>query len=244
MASGPGIDLDIARKLYPGAATPLLENLQLVLAPSSVVALVGPSGVGKSTILRLLAGIDRDFAGSISIAGVPAHAAPPPGFVFQDPRLLPWLSAADNIMAVAPGITPAMAQAALAQVGLGAAAALYPHQLSGGMQRRVALARAFSVNAGLLLLDEPFVSLDRILVADIQQVFALLIARSQPTVVLVTHLADDAARLADRAVVLDGLPARLVADIALPVPPAQRDETILADYRAQLEAARQRTYSL
>lgn len=237
MASGPGLVLDIAHKRYPGAATALLHNLQLTLEPSSVVALVGPSGIGKSTILRLLAGIDRDFAGSIAIEGVPAHAAPPPGFVFQDPRLLPWLSAADNIRAVAPAISPSMAETALAQVGLAGAGALYPHQLSGGMQRRVALARAFSVNAGLLLLDEPFVSLDRALVTEIAQLFAQLVARTRPTVVLVTHLAEDAARLAHRAVVLDGRPARLVADISLPVPPARRDAGTIAHYRALLEAA-------
>lgn len=237
MASGPAVNLDIALKRYAGASTPLLENLRLTLAPSSTVALVGPSGVGKSTILRLLAGIDRDFAGSITVDSVPAHAAPPPGFVFQDARLLPWLSAADNIRAVAPAVSLSMARAALAQVGLGEAAALYPHQLSGGMQRRVALARAFAVNARLLLLDEPFVSLDRTLVADIQQTFTQLVAQTRPTVVLVTHLVDDAARLADRAVVLHGLPARITADIALPIPAAQRDAAILADYRAQLDAA-------
>jgi NitT/TauT family transport system ATP-binding protein/sulfonate transport system ATP-binding protein len=237
MASGPGVSLDIAAKRFPGAALPLLDNLQLTLAPSSTVALVGPSGVGKSTILRLLAGIDRDFAGSITVDGVPAHLAPPPGFVFQDPRLLPWLSAEDNIRAVAPAITLAMAETALAQVGLAEAGALFPHQLSGGMQRRVALARAFSVNAGLLLLDEPFVSLDRALVGEMQQVFNLLVAQTRPMVLLVTHLAEDAALLADRAIVLAGRPARIAADIALSVPPARRDATILADYRAQLEAA-------
>lgn len=244
MASGPAVILAITRKRYPGAAMPLLENLQLTLAPASVVALVGPSGVGKSTLLRMIAGIDRDFVGAISIDDMPAHAAPTPGFVFQDPRLLPWLSAADNIMAVAPAITPVMAATVLAQVGLEGAGALYPHQLSGGMQRRVALARALSVNAGLLLLDEPFVSLDRTLVADIQQTFIQLVGQAQPTVVLVTHLADDAARLADRAIVLHGLPARIVADIALPVPPARRDATILAAYRGQVEAASRPPYSL
>ena len=237
MASGPGVTLDIAAKRFPGAAAPLLDKLQLTLAPSSVVALVGPSGVGKSTILRLLAGIDRDFAGTISIDGVPAHLAPTPGFVFQDPRLLPWLRAADNIRAVAPAITLNMAETVLAQVGLSGAGTLYPHQLSGGMQRRVALARAFSVNAGLLLLDEPFVSLDRVLVGEMQQVFTRLVAQTRPTVLIVTHLAEDAALLADRAIVLAGGPAHIAADIALPVPPAQRDAAILADYRAQLEAA-------
>lgn len=237
MASGPALALDIASKQFAGATVPLLRDLQLAIAPASVVSLVGPSGVGKSTLLRLLAGIDRSFAGTITIDGRAPHAAPTPGFVFQDPRLLPWLTAHANIMAADPAITKAMAQSALEQVGLGRAGALFPHQLSGGMQRRVSLARAFSVNARLLLLDEPFVSLDRTLVEEIQQVFTQLVAQTRPTVVMVTHLSDDAARLADRAIVLAGRPAVIIADIDMPVPPAERDAAVLAGYRAQIEAA-------
>ena len=237
MASGSGISLDIVRKQFADASEPLLADLRLTIAPSSVVALVGPSGVGKSTLLRLLAGIDRAFAGTIAINGKAPHAAATPGFVFQDPRLLPWLNALDNVRAADPAISRAEASAWLAKVGLAEATTLFPHQLSGGMQRRVALARAFSVNARLLLLDEPFVSLDRGLVAEMQHVFAQLVAETLPTVVFVTHLVDDAARLADRAIVLRGRPARIMADIAMPVPVAERDDGTLAAYRAELEAA-------
>ncbi|MGV8855844.1 MAG: ABC transporter ATP-binding protein [Devosia sp.] len=244
MASGSGISLDIVRKQFADASGPLLADLRLTIAPSSVVALVGPSGVGKSSLLRLLAGIDRDFTGTIAIDGKAPHAAATPGFVFQDPRLLPWLSALDNVRAADPAISRDTASAWLAKVGLAAAGALFPHQLSGGMQRRVALARAFSVNARLLLLDEPFVSLDRALVAEMQHVFAQLLEGTRPTVVFVTHLVDDAARLADRAILLDGRPARIVGDIAMPVPPAVRNDATLAAYRAELEAASARTYSV
>lgn len=234
MAPGPRLILDIAEKRFTGAATPVLANLRLDIAPSSVVALVGPSGVGKSTLLRMMAGIDKAFAGTITIDGAAAHAAPTPGFVFQDPRLLPWLTAAQNIMAADARITRDMALTALSRVGLSDAGDLFPHQLSGGMQRRVALARAFSVNARLLLLDEPFVSLDRELVIEMHQLFTRLVAETRPTVIFVSHLIDDAARLADRAVLLAHRPARIVADIALPVPPAERDEATLAQYRDQL----------
>lgn len=237
MAPGPGLILDIAEKRFPEAGTPLLAGLRLDIAPSSVVALVGPSGVGKSTLLRMIAGIDRDFSGSVLVDDVAAHAAPTPGFVFQDPRLLPWLTAAQNVMAVAPAMTRQAACAALDRVGLADATDLFPHQLSGGMQRRVALARAFSVNARLLLLDEPFVSLDRELVAEMHRLFARLVTETRPTVVFVSHLADDAARLADRAILLAHRPARVIADIQLVVPPSARDEAAVTAYRQTLLGA-------
>ena len=236
MATGPGLNLAIDEKRFAGAPAALFVDLRLAIEPSSVVALVGPSGIGKSTLLRMIAGIDTDFSGTISIDGVRAASAPTPGFVFQDPRLLPWLTAIDNIRAADPQCTTAQAIEALERVGLKGASLLYPHQLSGGMQRRVALARALVVNARLLLLDEPFVSLDRSLVAEIHDLFRRIIVESRPTVLFVSHLTDDAARLADRAILLDRMPATVVADIALPVAPGERDAAVLAEYRQALDS--------
>lgn len=227
--TGPRLDIAIEGKRFEYLPAPLLESFELTIEPSSVVALVGPSGVGKSTLLRMVGGIDTFFSGTVLIDGVPAAEAPPAGFVFQDARLLPWLSAIDNIRAVRPQTTPAEAMEMLRRVGLQGFGHYYPHELSGGMQRRVALARAFSVNPRLLLLDEPFVSLDRTLVREMEEVLFALIAANHPTVLLVTHLPEDAAMLADRAIVLAGRPARIAADFRFEIPrgsrtPAQREQ--------------------
>lgn len=223
MANGPHLNIDIAEKRFAMLPVPLFRGLKLTVAPASVLALVGPSGVGKSSLLRMIAGIDSDFTGSITIDGIAAAEAPPAGFVFQDSRLLPWLTALDNIRAVREDSREAEALDLLARVGLAGYGNAYPHQMSGGMQRRVALARALSVNSRLLLLDEPFVSLDRSLVAEVQGVFLEVVAQAASTAILVTHLAEDAARLADRAIVLKGMPAQIVNDIDLGSSPAKRN---------------------
>lgn len=234
--SGPELRIEIEGKRFD-FLPPLLSDFALTIAPSSVVALVGPSGVGKSTLLRMIGGIDTVFKGRVTVDGVPAALAPPAGVVFQDPRLLPWLTALDNVRVVRRETTREAAATMLQRVGLTGYEGAFPHQLSGGMQRRVAIARAFSVNSRLLLLDEPFVSLDRSLVKEIEALLHGLLDASNPTTVFVTHLPEDAAMLADRAVVLSGRPARIAADFRFETRRGARSRTELEHIANQIAAA-------
>lgn len=234
MATGARLSIAVRRKAFGGV--PVLGPIALEVAASETVCLLGPSGVGKSTLLRLVAGIDRDFEGQIAVDGLAPARAPVPGFVFQDPRLLPWATALGNLLAVAPEAGEARARALLAAVGLAGSEGALPRMLSGGMQRRVALARALAVAPRLLLLDEPFVSLDRALVRELHALVLRLAAGAGPTVLLVSHSAEDAARLAHRVVVLGGRPARVLREERLPGEPARRGEAEVAAIAATLGA--------
>lgn len=224
MANGARVTITSVSKRFESAPDPLFAGLNLSIDAGQSVAFVGASGVGKSSLLRMIAGADTDFDGQIKIDDRPCDKAGVPGFVFQDPRLLPWLTARDNVMTVNPAMKSAEADELLELVGLGGLGGSLPRQLSGGMQRRVALARALGVRPKLLLLDEPFVSLDRKLVRELRQVFLRVIAAFSPTVVLVSHDAEDAAALVDRVVVLEGRPAKIKLDETFDVAVRERSE--------------------
>ncbi|MGD0639969.1 MAG: ATP-binding cassette domain-containing protein [Roseiarcus sp.] len=235
MARGPGLSLAIDRLTFGGRL--LFEDFRLEVAPGEILALIGPSGVGKSTLLRILAGVETNFTGQALVDGWPAAKAPVPGLVFQDARLLPWLTCEGNLRAVCPQISDEAVELALEAVGLSGLGPAWPRQLSGGMQRRLGLARALLVNPQLLLLDEPFVSLDLAVVRDLQTLVAGLIARSQATAVLVSHDPQDAARLPNRVILIVGRPVRIVADLTLDSAPAQRTRSDIATYEDRIETA-------
>jgi ABC-type nitrate/sulfonate/bicarbonate transport system ATPase subunit len=217
-----GITLDITEKRYPAEAghraVTALKGLRAHIGPNEFCVLFGPSGCGKSTLLNIIAGIDRSFLGSVRFDGDPRI-----GYVFQAPRLLPWRTVRQNLELVLPcGRDPADLDDLLAEVGLADAAQFYPSRLSGGMARRAALARAFAIDPDLLLLDEPFVSLDATAAARLRALTLRLVATRPATVVFVTHDAAEAVMLADRILLLSPAPGRVLAEMPIPLPRGQR----------------------
>lgn len=181
----------------------VLGKIEFEIAPGETVALVGQSGIGKSTLLNISAGIDTAFQGSVDCPGSKA-------IVFQEPTLLPWRSALDNLLLPNAGLDRDRALAALERIGLSGKQDVFPGQLSLGQQRRLALARAFVGRPQLLLMDEPFVSLDPELAARMMTLTEELIAETGPATLFVTHAREEAERLADRILTMSGTPACLV----------------------------------
>ena len=201
----------------PAGARVIIEGLRFELGEGEIVALVGPSGCGKSTTLRIVAGLDTAFDGEMSWS---SGQVPRIGTVFQEPRLLPWRTVAQNIAFVRPA-HPGRVPTLLAELGLENAANVYPPALSLGMARRVALARAFAVEPDLLLLDEPFVSLDPVAAEAARRTLVQTWRSRHCAALLVTHDMAEAASLADRILKLSGVGQCRVADTLI-VPAASR----------------------
>jgi sulfonate transport system ATP-binding protein len=207
------LELERLSKTYADG-THALADVTLEVRESEIVSLVGGSGCGKTTLLRLIAGLDRPSAGAILLDGERLFEPHPAvGIVFQEPRLLPWLTVADNVGFGLDGLSAPERRHrvthALTRVGLIDHAGRWPRELSGGQQQRVAIARAFVTEPKLLLLDEPFSALDAFTRASLHEHLLALWEESRPTVLLVTHDVQEAVTLADRAVVMQPKPGRI-----------------------------------
>ncbi len=229
------LDVTIAAKDYHSASgrpARALEDLRLTLPAGQAGAVVGPSGCGKTTLLRLIAGLDKDYVGEIVL---PEHGRL--GMVFQEPRLLPWRSVSDNIRIAAPQAREAEIAALIDELGLTEHAAHFPRELSLGLARRVALARALAVKPDLLLLDEPLVSLDAALARDLREMIARLIDERRITTLVVTHDLREAIELADKIFLLSPRPAHVVATLQSPAPRHRMTREIAERLEEQAHAA-------
>jgi NitT/TauT family transport system ATP-binding protein len=227
------VEARIEAKVYPGAngePVEALGQMRLALEQGSFTALLGPSGCGKTTLLRIVAGLDPNFAGEI------VWQAPPRiGFVFQEPTLLPWRTVRQNIELTKAGdFSREMVDALAARLGLAPLIDRYPGELSLGLARRVSLARALASQPTVLLLDEPFASLDAGTAAGLRALIRDIHRDTRITALLVTHDLREAIELADRLILLSPRPARILADLAVPLGAGERLPAQIEAFRAEL----------
>ena len=220
-----GIPIDVTgvTKTFGSArdSVEALGSIDLTIGPGAFVCLVGPSGCGKSTLLKIIAGLTRPTVGSVTFGAEPS---PPTAMVFQEHGLFPWMTLRDNVAfgleAAGVGLQARRrsAEELLDQLGLGEFALRYPHELSGGMLQRGAIARALLTRPQVLLMDEPFSALDAQSKLVLQDEIQRLWGEHRQTVVYVTHDIEEAVILGDRVLVMSGRPGRIIQDIAVDLP--------------------------
>jgi ABC-type nitrate/sulfonate/bicarbonate transport system ATPase subunit len=216
----------VDRKVFPAAAgraaQPVLQNISIDIEPRSFVVITGPSGGGKTTLLNIIAGLDQDYDGEVVLGGPDTQV----GFIFQAPRLLPWRTVYQNIALALPDGDPRHARIddMLRQVGLEGFASQYPERISLGMQRRVALARGFITEPDVLLMDEPFVSLDDPTAQGLRELLIALWNRRPTTVIFVTHDRTEAVMLGTRILRMSGANATIIQDETVRLSPSERTD--------------------
>lgn len=227
------LEIHIDEKTYRGAEGGVVEavrDLHIAVPADSFTALIGPSGCGKTTSLRILAGLDTAYRGRVVMP-----AGTRIGFVFQEPRLLPWRTVEQNVRLVLQGERKTRDLAPLfGDLGLADMTNRYPTELSLGLARRVALARALAIDPDVLILDEPFTSLDEMTAQRLRQLVLDVFRKHRPTTIMVTHNVREALQLADRIILLAPRPSRVVAEIPLDLPQEIRDEAWVEARRADL----------
>lgn len=248
MATPGHLEIANVSKAYAVPGRPVLNvlsNVSFDVPPGAFVSIVGPSGCGKSTLLRLIIGLDDGYRGDIRLNGARiVGTALSRGIVFQDHRLLPWLTLAQNIgLSLENSGLSAKEKADtvaehIALVGLRGFETAYPHELSGGMAQRAAIARGLANRPELLLLDEPLGALDALTRVHLQAELQRIWQAEGTTMILVTHDVDEAIFLSDRVLVMAANPGRVVQDIALDLPrPRDRAGADFVAYKRQILAA-------
>jgi len=237
------LDVAIKDKCYGNSDTVVLKDINFKVKPGEFVAIIGPSGCGKSTLLNMLCGLEESSKQTLLcngkvINGDESHKL---GYIFQQPRLMPWLTVQENLQLVLPVPKHGTKQHGtkqhgtrhktqheqieylLSQVGLSGKGDYFPRQLSGGMQRRVAIARAFSVNPELILLDEPFNSLDVPTAAKLRLLLVELCQNRGSTVIFVTHDLSEAVYLADRIIFMSNTPTSIIHQVEIDLPKPRQE---------------------
>jgi NitT/TauT family transport system ATP-binding protein len=248
----PFVRLEGVAKAYPGRSGDVtaLTSIDLEVGRGEFVSLLGPSGCGKTTLLRLVSGLEGPSRGTVTVGGRPpadARREKQFGLVPQTPALLPWRTVADNVRLLTQvnrsggssrPLDRQQTDELLAEVGLAAFRKAYPNELSGGMQQRVALVRAFALDAPVLLMDEPFAALDEITREEMRLLLLRLWEHSRATVLFVTHSVPEAAFLSDRVVVMAPRPGRVVdvvpVSVLRPRTPALLDDPAFLEVVARL----------
>lgn len=248
MAHAGTLEISNLSKQYrvKGNTLPVLDNISLSIRPGEFISIVGSSGCGKSTLLRLVIGLENDYQGEILLDGKRVVGTSlERGIVFQEHRLFPWLTVEQNVaLAFTNTDVPAAERrsrvaAEIGRVGLDGFAGAYPHQLSGGMSQRAAIARALVGRPDVLLLDEPLGALDALTRLHMQKELRRLWQEEGITMLMVTHDIEEAVYLADRVVVLEARPGRVrrIQDVPLAHPRQRRDagfaalrDGLLADF--------------
>jgi len=230
----PVLDVHVSGRrfeLESGGQLHAVGELQFVLPTESFTCIIGPSGCGKTTTLRMILGLDTDYQGEIKQPGEERVAA-----VFQEPRLLPWRTVDQNVRLVLSKAQRNQSLDALFDaLELSEVRHLYPNQLSLGLARRASLARAFVINPQLLILDEPFVSLDDATADRLRQLLLTLWQQQRTTALMVTHNVREAVLVADRILVFSQRPARIVDEILIELARDKRDAAFVETVVQQLQ---------
>jgi len=226
------LDVDITGKTFTTAAgdrREVLAPIRFSLNGGEVAVLIGPSGCGKTTLLRVITGLDNDFQGAVNSSGIERIAT-----VFQEPRLLPWRSVEDNVRLFKGAVSEARLSQIFDILELASHRRHFPGELSLGLARRVALARAIAHDGDLLVLDEPLASLDLALAHRLRQQIAALVQDRPMVTLLVTHSLTDALHLGDRLLFMSPRPAAIIAEHIIEIPRAMRRAADIAALKREL----------